>query len=65
MYRPLYSREVCYSVYYRGESCHTASNEAEKIKYLLLPGIELRFDDLAARKIVSPLVVAVDLCIFV
>ena len=63
IYRPLYPREIGYSTCYIGEGYHTANLEVEKIKYLLFPGIQHRFDDQAACKIFSPLVVSVDLCI--
>lgn len=57
------SREIAYSACYIGEGYHTASLEVQKIKYLLFPGIEHRFDSQAACKIFSPLVAAVGLCI--
>jgi len=62
-YRPLYPREIGYSACCIREGYHTASLEVEKIKYLLFPGIEHRFNNQAACKIFSPLVAAVGLCI--
>ena len=52
-YRLLFPSEIGYSACYIGEGYHTASLEVEKIKYLLFPGFEHRFDNQAACKIFS------------